>query len=387
MADTSLFANHVERVELSGRALQKAMAEKGARYCLKINQRRIAISKSGGVLLGESLADYLDVKGSAVITFKIGDVYFIVSYDKNGVISEFMNVAGDDYHFLLEGECSGKELLFVCCEEDEFLPLCGSLSNLSDLDIKRVELSSIDGYLSKVESGAYIKLSLHRPKKDKKSTSPAIIFGGVALLVAVAFLMRNSGEEEAPVDPYAAYKAEMSGITLSSALMAASDAVVSSLDISTWKVDYVTVDAAQASVMFTPVLENGLMKEISEWCTRRGYSYVITPDGVIVSISNTQVKHLDSTKIQGGIRGSVELIHDALNQFSMFKTAISPMVSNGNFNSVPIVFSGAGMIVEEINDLSRFIAKFPVRADSVKLTSTEVEFVFDVSIAATAIGE
>lgn len=385
--DLSLFASHVERVEFTGRALQRIMAEKGARFCLKLNANRIALSKVGGCLLGESLADHLSVSGNIVVTFQRENRYFIISYGKDGVISEFMNVAWDDYLLLLAGACVEKETLFVCCEADELLPICGGLFEVKDLDIKRIEPDSIDSYFSKVISGGAIKFSLHRPKREKSAMSPPMIMGGVALLVAAVFLMRNSGEEEKPVDPYASYKMEMSGVKLSSAIEMAISAVKSSLDVSTWKIDTVSVDAIQTTILFTPVLSEGVMKEMSEWCKRKGYSYIMSPEGVLVSIANPPLLALDSNKIQDDIKGSVELVYDALNKLSMFRTVISPVVNKGNFNVIPVAFSGEGMIVEEVSDLAKLMANFPVKAESVKLKSTDVEYVFDVSIAATAIGE
>ncbi|WP_269399064.1 hypothetical protein, partial [Limimaricola sp. G21655-S1] len=66
--------------------------------------------------------------GNVAVTFESGGHYFIVSYGKDGVVSEFMNVAWDDYLLLLAGACADKEKLFVCYEEDELLPICGGLS-------------------------------------------------------------------------------------------------------------------------------------------------------------------------------------------------------------------------------------------------------------------
>ncbi len=385
--DLSLFASSVERVEFTGRALHRIMAEKGARYCLKINANRIALSKSGGCLLGESLAEHLSVAGNVVVTFERGGHYFIVSYGKDGVVSEFMNVAWDDYLLLLAGACADKEKLFVCCEEDELLPICGGLSEIKDLDIERVGREVIDSYFAKVESGEVIKYTLHRPKREKSVVSPPMMIGGVALLIAAVFLMRNSGEEEKPVDPYASYKAEMNGVTLASAIDMAVGAVKSSLNVSTWKVHAVTVDAVQTTILFTPTLTEGVMKEMSAWCKENGYTYIMSPEGVLVTIPHSQAKMLDSSSIQSDIKGSVELVYDALNKLSMFKTIISPVSNKGNYSVIPVAFSGEGMIVEELADLAKLMGKFPVKAESIKLTSTDVEYVFDVSIAATAIGE
>ena len=128
------------------------------------------------------------------------------------------------------------------------------------------------------------------------------------------------------------------------------------------------------------------MKELSSWCRQNGYAYIISQEGVLVNIPR-MAETLDSNKIQRDIKGSVELIYDALNKLSMFKTVISPAVSKGNFSLVPIVFSGDGMVVDEVNDLASLVAKFPIRVEAVKLKTTAVEYVFDVSIAATAIGE
>ena len=118
-SDAIQFASNVERVEFSGRGLQRIMADKGARYCLKIGHNLLAISKTSGCLLGESLADHLGVKGSGVITFQHGGKYTIVSYGSNGVVSsEYIDVQSDDYYLLLAGECADKQTLWVACDDD-----------------------------------------------------------------------------------------------------------------------------------------------------------------------------------------------------------------------------------------------------------------------------
>ncbi|MGY2436582.1 hypothetical protein ACW4FQ_25895, partial [Escherichia coli] len=144
------------------------------------------------------------------------------------------------------------------------------------------------------------------------------------------------------------YKAEMSGITLASAIDMAVGAVKSSLNVSTWKVHAVTVDAVQTTVLFTPTLTEGVMKEMSAWCKGNGYTYIMSPEGVLVTIPHSQAKTLDSSSIQSDIKGSVELVYDALNKLSMFKTIISPVSNKGNYSVIPVAFSGEGMIVEEL---------------------------------------
>lgn len=384
-SDAIQFASHVERVEFSGRALQRIMTEKGARYCLKIGSNMLAISKTSGCLLGESLADHLGIKESGVITYQRQGKYTIVSYGNNGVVSaEYINVQAEDYYLLLAGECADKPFLWVSCDDDELFAINGEIPDT--INVRRITQDEIDSYFEKMAGGGAVKFTLHRPKREKGKLTPVLFFVVISFFLCLTLLMLNSGEEEKPVDPYAEYKQEMSGVMLSSAMKMAVDAVKSSLVIATWKVDNITVDANQTTILFVPAIGEGVMKELSSWCRQNGYAYIISQEGVLVNIPR-MAETLDSNKIQRDIKGSVELIYDALNKLSMFKTVISPAVSKGNFSLVPIVFSGDGMVVDEVNDLASLVAKFPIRVEAVKLKTTAVEYVFDVSIAATAIGE
>lgn len=384
-SDVIQFASNVERVEFSGRGLQRIMTEKGARYCLKIGHNLLAISKTGGCLLGESLADHLGVKGSGVVTFQHNGQYTIVSYGSNGVVaSEYIAVPADDYYLLLAGECADKPTLWVSCDDDELFAINSEIPE--SIDVKKIAKGDIDSFFEKMAGAGAIKFTLHRPQREKGKLAPVLFFLGISAVLLSSWLIFMSGDDDVPVDPYAEYKREMSGVTLSSAINMAVNAVKSSLDIATWKVDNITVDANQTSIFFVPAMGEGVIKELSLWCRKNGYNYVISPEGVFVNMPR-MAGPLDSSKIQGDIKGSVELIYDALNKLSMFKTSISPTVSKGNFSLIPVVFSGDGMVIEEVDDLASLVAKFPIRVEAVKLKSTATEYVFDVSIAATAIGE
>lgn len=384
-SDAIQFSSNVERVEFSGRGLQRIMADKGARYCLKIGHNLLAISKTSGCLLGESLADHLGVKGSGVITFQHGGKYTIVSYGSNGVVSsEYIDVQSDDYYLLLAGECADKQTLWVACDDDELFAINSEIPET--VDVKRVAQGEIDSYFEKMAGVGAIKFTLHRPKREKGKLAPIIFFVGISVVLVGAWLIASSAEDEVPVDPYAEYKQEMSGVTLSSALNMAVNAVKSSVDIATWKVENITVDANQTTMLFVPAIGEGVIKELATWCRNNGYAYIISPEGVLVNMPR-MAGSLEPNQIQGDIKGSVELIYDALNKLSMFKTAISPAVSKGNFSLIPIVFSGDGMVIEEVNDLASLVARFPIRVEAVKLKTTAVEYIFDVSVAATAIGE
>lgn len=376
------FAHGVVRVKFSG-SYTSILARERAKYFAVLPNNVLAYSKdTGGGLLGESILAVLKPESDCVViaATKYGSVIinFIDGMVKNEVL---LNGEDGQLNLSLRGVLNDSPEGIVIYVSRE---LVGRLSSqLSQFETVVIE----DGLLKTFSVSA----KLARVKRVREQT-PYPLYIGLAVILGGGLMwgtMRESHDvDQVEQDPYAQYKMEMQGNNISSAIISAVDVAKSTSTLITWKLKSIELSGGQVVSIFQPTAGIGSAKEFSIWAKDRGVNYHLRGNEIVSSSDiSGRLMRLDSSKIVSDVSGLSYKIFDVLNSVTMFDSQFSPPVSKQLYKTIPLTITGDGVILDELVSLAKILEGWPLKVDRISLAATDREFVFNVVMTTTIIGE